>query len=150
MCCLFNLNQYHFRVSEANSSSDQIAKIRFEYHESKRMALIDLIINRKKELSKMKVPKTPNGTYKKRIIFNRDNSTKISSKVGCGSGRATTSHTLNNVPKSRIFSHSNMRSSNSSVKRIYKSKQFNKTQPKITKNSSLTHIDYLRVLKKNR
>jgi hypothetical protein len=51
----FQLKPISFNSLKQKSSTEQIAKIRYEYHESKRMALVNLILKRKQELANIKV-----------------------------------------------------------------------------------------------
>ena len=54
------LKPISFEELKRNSSSESIAKIRFDYQESKRIALIKLIKLRKGQIKERKTPKTPN------------------------------------------------------------------------------------------
>ena len=76
----------------------------------------------------------------------RGKSGRSLSKTGTKSWRATTSHTVSKEQKSKLNQFSTLKMSKT-VERLSMPKRFTKTKSKMLKNNTLTHLDYMRLLK---
>ena len=119
----FQLKPISMKRLTKKSSSENIAKIRFDYHESKRLALIKLIKLRKEQIGGKKIPKTAkaqNGS----IVPLKSSARKFKKvQLNANSGRLATSHSQRREPPSKLYQVRELKSSHT-VERLAKQKKF--------------------------
>lgn len=145
----FQLNPVTLKQLKLNSSSTEIAKIRLEYNETKRFAVIKLIKDRRQQIINKSSMRTPKNKGRKIFTQDRQKSGRTVSKNGTKSCRATTSHTVSKEQRSNTNQFSTLKMTKT-VERLSMPKKFTKTKPKMLKNNTLTHIDYMMLLKEKK
>ncbi|CAI2381869.1 unnamed protein product [Moneuplotes crassus] len=127
-CMLENINPFQLKPISLKgltkkSSSENIAKIRFDYHESKRLALIKLIKLRKEQIGEKKVPKTAKAQNGNLVSLKSTARKYRRLHININSRREATSQSHGRDPPSKLYQPRELKSSHT-VERLAKQKKF--------------------------